>query len=499
MTPICLINPPSAFLIDSRVFVSLGILRVASSLEAAGHTVEHLDLNGIDEFVETVKTHAMHTSAIHFGITATTPQMPAVTQIADAIRYVRPDAKIILGGPHATLVNAARKREAKTGNARRAHEAFDKLTEHFDVIVAGDGEDAVFHAIMPDAPRLIDADDAASALFLTNDRYDSLPFPARHLVDIDSYNYSIDGVRALSILGQMACPYQCTFCGGRNSPMLRRIRTRTVDNILSELRSLYETYGVTAWMHYDDELNVSRLMVEFMRGMADLQKELGVEFKQRGFIKSNLFTDEQAEAMYDAGFRWILVGFESGSPRILDNIQKKATVEQNSRCMAIARKHGLKVKALMSIGHAGETAETIRETKEWLLAEKPADFDATIITVYPGCPYGDEAVDHATLPGCLTYTAPRSGDRLHYHNIDFTKETAFYKGALEEYQSFVFTDELSENDIVRLRDDLERDVRAKLGIPFNSAQPGIRYEHSMAASGPLPQNILRTSKELACV
>ena len=78
--------------------------------------------------------------------------------------------------------------------------------------------------------------------------------------------------------------------------------------------------------------------------------------------------------MFEAGFRQILVGFESGSPRILENIQKIATRDDNTRCMEIAHRHGLKVKALMSLGHPGESEETIRETHEWLLQAKPFDF-----------------------------------------------------------------------------------------------------------------------------
>ena len=61
--------------------------------------------------------------------------------------------------------------------------------------------------------------------------------------------------------------------------------------------------------------------------------------------------------MSEAGFRWILTGFESGSPRILRNINKRATMQENTRCVEIARRHNLKVKALMSIGHPGESRE----------------------------------------------------------------------------------------------------------------------------------------------
>src|SRR6185369_16269875 len=114
-------------------------------------------------------------------------------------------------------------------------------------------------------------------------------------------------------------------------------------------------------------------------------------------VKAELFTDEQAEAMYQAGFRWLLVGFESGDERILANIQKRASRDDNTRAMDIARRHDLKVKALMSVGHPGESENTIRATRDWLLEVKPADFDVSIITTYPGTPYFDEAVE--TSPG----------------------------------------------------------------------------------------------------
>lgn len=492
MQAICLITPPSAFLIDARVFVTLGILRVAAVLRDAGHPVEHLDLSGVENYLDAVEDHARRSPASIFGLTATTPQMPDVAKIVTTLRRARPDARLILGGPHVTLVNAARKREVKNGINGRAHHAYGALESMFDVLVAGDGEDAVFHAIMPDAPKLVDADDAASLLFLTDKRYDQMPFPARELVDMPSYHYTIDGFDSTSLIGQLGCPYMCSFCGGRNSAMLRRIRNRTVENILREVGDLHKQYGYRGFMFYDDELNVSRTMVDLMNGIADAADAFKTEFRLRGFIKSNLFTDEQAAAMVRAGFRWILVGFESGSPRILENIQKKATREQNSECMAIARRHGLKVKALMSIGHAGETVETVNQTREWLLQERPDDFDVTVISCFAGTSYHDDAIE--TAPGIWTYTA-KSGDRLHSYEVDYNETSDFYKGAPGEYRSYVFTDYLSAEDLVRLRDDLERDVRAALGIPYQTALPAIQFDHAMGQSGPLPPNILRQTRE----
>lgn len=474
-------------ILDERVFLSLGILKVAASLEARGYPVEVVDLSGVKNFEDAIRAHAMQSKATAYGITATTPQMPAAAKIGAAIRAVSPDAKLIVGGPHPTVTLAACKKEQNRPGGRGA-KSLMQLLELFDVVVAGDGEDAIFQALAA-TKGLIDADDPKGPLFLTNKRLAETPMPARHLVDLSTYHYTIEGRPSGSLVAQLGCPFKCGFCSGRSSPMLRRIRTRSTDQIVAEIEHMHRTYGYTGYMMYDDELNVSKSMVELMHAIADLQKRIGADFRLRGFVKAELFTQEQAEAMYAAGFRWLLCGFESGHPRILDNIQKKATLEDNDRCVALARAAGLKIKALMSLGHAGESPETVEATKQWLLRMKPDDFDATCITPYAGSPYFDDAVE--TAPKVWTYTAP-GGDRLHADEIDYFEEMDAYKGIPGAYVAHVWTDYLSKEDLVRLRDELENDVRAKLGIPFNAGAPGIQFEASMGMSK-LPPTILRES------
>jgi anaerobic magnesium-protoporphyrin IX monomethyl ester cyclase len=450
-----------------------------------------LDLSGYANFAETVALHVRQSPARHFGITSTTPQLPAAVTIAEAIRAARPDGRIILGGPHITLTNAARKREERLGIAGRASRAYAKLVESFDVLVAGDGEETIFLACAPDAPALIDADDRRSPYFLNNEKLESTPYPARHLVDVESYKYTIDGEPALSVIGQLGCPFGCGFCAGRNSPMLRHIRRRSAQNIVDEISEIHRRWGHKGFMFYDDELNVDRGLVDLMRRLAVAQKAAGVEWRLRGFVKSELFNDEQAESMYAAGFRWLLVGFESGSSRILENINKKAAQADNTRCMDIARRHGLKVKALMSLGHPGESEQTAEETRRWLLDVKPADFDVTVITPYPGSPYYDDAIPTAD-PQVWQYSCA-NGDRLYQRELDYTQVADYYKGNPDDgYVSHVFTDHLSATDIVKSRDNLERDVRTRLGIPFNQSAAAVQYEHSMGQSS-LPPRLLRTS------
>jgi anaerobic magnesium-protoporphyrin IX monomethyl ester cyclase len=235
-------------------------------------------------------------------------------------------------------------------------------------------------------------------------------------------------------------------------------------------------------------------MVSLMRGIREAQEKLGVEWRLRGFAKAELFTEEQATEMFAAGFRWLLIGFESGAPSILTNINKKATRDDNTRCLELADKAGLKVKALMSVGHPGESPDTVQATRDWLIETKPADFDVTIITTYPGTPYYDEAVRHDSIPDVWTYTYAKTGDRLHAYDVDYTRVAEYYKGNPDGgYHAYVFTDAMSATDLVEARDRVERDVREALGIPFNPSTPATRYEHSMGQFAQLPSNILRQS------
>ena len=510
---IVFVTPPSGFLLDERVFPSLGILKVAASCISAGHEVDHWDFSGVPTYVEECRARCLRTEARLFALTATTPQMPAAIKITSTIREVLPNAKIILGGPHATLVNAAAKGERARGFVGRGVAALVRLTETYDTVVAGDGENAIHQAIQgavegssesavlqrlqdrdgslrpkdgrneqndlcvhqSASDRLIDADDPKSTLWLTSQGFTDSPWPARHLIDLNSYHYEIDGERAAHCVAQLGCPFACGFCGGRESYMLRRIRLRSTDNVVAEMENLHQQYGYRAMMLNDDELNVNTQMIPLMLAIKALGNKYGFQWKLRGFVKAELFTDEQAEAMHAAGFRWLLCGFESAHPRILHNINKKATLEDNTRMLRIAHKHGLKVKALMSLGHPGESEETIHATRDWLLAEKPDDFDATCITLYPGTPYWDHSV---RVGADDVYRYQYAGDNLYSMDVDFLREQAFYKGIPGHYRSFVWTDSLTPERLVELRDSVESEVREKLKLPYPQG-PAKHIESSM--------------------
>ena len=68
-----------------------------------------------------------------------------------------------------------------------------------------------------------------------------------------------------------------------------------------------------------------------MTRISEVQKKRGIQFRLRGFIKAELLTEEQAEAIFRSSFRWLLCGFDAADPCILTNIQTPATRDDNTR------------------------------------------------------------------------------------------------------------------------------------------------------------------------
>jgi radical SAM superfamily enzyme YgiQ (UPF0313 family) len=492
---ICIIISDSIFLIDRRTMPFLGPLYVAAALEKNGYTVDVLDLSGQDNWEEVLNTYFNNLDEIiPIALGGTSPQMPMTFKIARFLRanFKNKIEKIILGGTHVSLANAAKKLENRKNIIGRAHKEIEKLQLDFDILVCGEAEVAIFEALKI-KKGIVDSDDRNSSSWIKN--LDTIERPARHLIDLNSYYYYIDGRRATTYLNMRACPFKCSFCSGRNTSFLRSIRVNNPQTIANELEFLYKTYGYTAFMDFSDEANLPSDFEAYMSALKNVQSKLGVDFRFRAFVKAELFTDQQAKSMYDAGFRVILSGFESGDPRILKNIRKNATREDNTRVVELCYKNNLKIKALMSCNHAGDSYETIDNTRKWLLENKPHFFDLTSICPYMGSPYFDEAVQDSNDKDIWIYTDPKNGDRLYQKTVNYESDVHSYKGIPGEYVSYCWTDYLKPDEVVKLRDEIEAEVRQKLNLPFDTAISSIQYEHSMGSSANvLPDHIFRSTK-----
>lgn len=501
---IALINPPSSFLTDDRVFFSLGLLYLAGVAREAGHDVSVVDLAGRGDYERRAVNLARQDGYDLYGVTATSPQFGYALNIQRAIRRERPDSRVVIGGPHATVVRALREKKIAqllqddpslsskpSALERRLNDLdpnFATLAE-FDQVIAGE-EFGIFEALK----GLRSAQPQRWTGSPLTENLDELPYPARDLIDMNGYTFQdngkpkfeIDGGPATSVISQRGCPFNCAFCSGRSVDQFRRIRTaagnyraHSPERMVEELNMLNRTYGLERFMIYDDELNLERgrfqaLMTALRENNSKRVAEGQQPYRFRGFVKSELFArhPEQAQLMVDAGFGELLSGFESGSDRILrGHVRKNTTTDINLAASRLAFKHGMKVKALAMVGHPTETYEDVRMTEEFLdkigaMARhygQEWDFDVTVLMPFPGSPIYDGAVPNT---GRFAGEYPRVyGDgALYMKQIDFSKVPAPYKTNPGDEVVNTRTAELSGPRLLELRTEMDGNLRQKYSV-----------------------------------
>mgnify|MGYP001569343399 FL=1 len=428
MKRVALFSPPSPFLVSDRSFPFLGILWVAAALRRGGVSVEVLDLSGQQDYLSQARQWAEARSPEAYslvGITATTAQFPLALRLLWGLKQENPSWRVGIGGAHATVS--------------------PQSCSDFDVVVSGDGMSGVLQALT------------------TQDRYitgvitdmGTWPLPARDLIDLGSYQASLDGERCTSVMWSTGCPYHCAFCSGRFLDIYRKQRRRPIPQMMQELDPRHETNGQRGVWAVDDEVNIHT------RWLLDLCQALtGKGYIWRAFVKAEIFTQEQAQAMKAAGCVEVGCGVESGSARSLQVIGKRATPDDNSRARRIAQETGIRFKAFCMIGLPGETEADFLATKEWLRRNSPDDFDLGVFTPYPGSPIY-EARYGSSWQGEAHYD-------IEFPEADLTQAT-FYKGRPGEYRALQRLPTISPEGIVDWREIIDREVRAELGIGWKAA------------------------------
>jgi radical SAM superfamily enzyme YgiQ (UPF0313 family) len=395
---IALINPDSPGLIDPKVFPPLGILYLSAVLKQAGHEVEVLDFAGQGS----MKLPVFDYIPDIVGITATTPQFPQAVHIN---KYLQENGiHTMIGGPHATVDTYMREIRDFTAICRGESEKIIKtITETINMVCPGQ----IYRA-----KRI--------------DDLDSIPFPDRDAIDLESYKYELDGRKTTNIISSRGCPYSCSFCC---KSWGKKVRYRSVDNVITEAELLKEKYGYNALMFYDDEMMMNR---ERDWSIFSELNQLDITF--RFFSRINLIKKRTPEHLKRLGCKQICFGIESGSDEILKNINKGFTIDQAKKVLYWCLKAELNVKLFIIIGLPGERQNTLIETEEFLDEVQPDDVDFTVLTVYPGSDI---------------YNNPDKYD------LKWKYEPNWYKTTPGTYKTNVSTKDLTSEQILERRDYLE--------------------------------------------
>ncbi|MFC1869948.1 B12-binding domain-containing radical SAM protein [Chloroflexota bacterium] len=217
---------------------------------------------------------------------------------------------------------------------------------------------------------------------------DALPFPAWDLFDMKSYTFPhrhqgvTNLVKPLGMLTSRGCPYTCKFC----YRIEKGFRVRSIENCLEEIRLLINKYGVNFIAFHDDLFIVSKKRT---LAFCEAIEKSGLRFNWLCNGRFNIADREQLKAMKRTGCVLISYGLESGDQKILDEMDKKITVEQILEVSAITKEEGILVSVPSMFGLPGETAESLEKTVEAVIAATSWHDKRTIrpMQPYPGSPY----------------------------------------------------------------------------------------------------------------
>ncbi len=220
---------------------------------------------------------------------------------------------------------------------------------------------------------------------------DSIPFPARDLLDVDAYRKhwtERHGYWSLSMINTRGCPYACTWC--QKGIFGRSYRSRSPENAAEEMRLIKDTYSPDQIRVVDDITGVDRKWVFQWRDEV-VKRGAGIPFECLSRV--NLVDVPMLTALKDIGCRKIYFGAESGSQKVLNAMKKGTKVDQIYRAAVACREVGIHVYFFMMVGYPGEEMEDLRASVRMLTEIQPDTFSTTIAYPLPGTEFYQQVRD----------------------------------------------------------------------------------------------------------
>ena len=213
---------------------------------------------------------------------------------------------------------------------------------------------------------------------------DELPFVAevyKKYLDIEDYFYAHVSFPTVSIFSSRGCPSKCFYCMYSQVMFGKAYRKRSAKNLFEECQYIVKNFpNVKEILIDDDNFSVDQKNVqEFCQLMIDHKLPLKWVVQCRVNLKY-----ETMVLMKKAGCRLVVVGYESGSQKVLDGMHKGITLEQSRKFNAAAKKAGMRVHGCFMVGNPGETKETMMETLNFAKSLRMDTAQFFPLIVYPG-------------------------------------------------------------------------------------------------------------------
>ncbi|MBI5562820.1 MAG: B12-binding domain-containing radical SAM protein [Deltaproteobacteria bacterium] len=350
----------------------LGALYLSSAAKRRGH-----DVRAVENELTSVEAKIAGFRPDLLAMSVLTPSFPYLYRL---LRDVKRRHKIpsIVGGPHATHFPEILKEEGIDYVFRGEGEiSFLKFLDRFEKGAAMD--DCENLSYMKDGQM------RSNPLAPFVEDLDSVAFPDREL--LGGYRqFTESDVR--SVMASRGCPYQCSYCfnnqyQGMYKDLGKRLRLRSVDNVVAECKALKGRYGARMIHFFDDIFPFKPAWVE---EFAEKYKaEVGLPFLTN--TSFNVCSEQYVSALARAGCKCLLIGVETGNEYFREKILfRKMKNSMMVECAKLVHSHGIRIYTQNLIGLPHGSLELDIETLRVNIALKADYAGAYLCQPYPGTP-----------------------------------------------------------------------------------------------------------------
>ena len=212
---------------------------------------------------------------------------------------------------------------------------------------------------------------------------ETLPFPARDLIDVERYRDAwrkAHGFFSLNLVASRGCPFRCNWCA---KPIYGdSFHARAPESVAEEMRQLHENFGADHLWFADDLFGINnRWVQEFALEVTKRNCAIPFKVQSRADLVSN---DEAVPAFAKAGCVEVWMGVESGAQKILDAMEKGIRVGQVLAARENLKRHGIRACFFLQFGYPGETWTDIQKTIQLVRRSRPDDIGVSVSYPLPG-------------------------------------------------------------------------------------------------------------------
>jgi len=245
-----------------------------------------------------------------------------------------------------------------------------KLFALFDSAVVYEGETAFLRLIeaigtkseLADVPNLIYRD--AEGIHVSNASYaehmSELPPPDFDGLPLEKY-FVPD--RVLPYLATRGCYWgRCEFCD-HGEGYTAGYRTKKIQEIIEEISLLKEKYQ-TRHFHFTDESYPPALFRKLTNSL--VENKMDIAWTTHIRFEKSLLDDEVWKTAQESGCKYLHMGYESGSERVLQLMDKATTRDVIQRSLELSSRHGVWNHIMGFFGFPGERYEDAKVSTQLL-------------------------------------------------------------------------------------------------------------------------------------